>query len=132
MFREQLISVGIHITKLIDDQLQAQGRDKLQETLSLSLQGQIGELHGSHSVVQLIRKRTNEFLVSLMTSRQPSQQIRIPPGLSSMEREFALFCRRFLRLTTYNRSVFGEYYSKIISELLQDRSGNQPSEATAS
>lgn len=58
-------------------------------------------------------KRILEFLELVF---QSSANIKIPPGLSSLQTELSTFAGQFLSLVRHNQAVFGDYYSDIISQ----------------
>lgn len=63
-------------------------------------------------------KRLLDFLRQIISS-QHKEPLKVPPGFSAVERELSQLCGRFLRLISYNRSVFGSFYTDIINMLLQ-------------
>lgn len=63
-------------------------------------------------------KRLLDFLRQIISS-QHKEPLKVPPGFSAVERELSQLCGRFLRLISYNRSVFGSFYTDIINTLLQ-------------
>ena len=65
-------------------------------------------------------KRVNDFVLLSITSPMKSP-VKIPAGLSAMEKELSEICGRFLRLIAHNRAVFGLYYAEIIGSLVLPR-----------
>ena len=49
---------------------------------------------------------------------QTAEPMKIPPGFSSLQQEVTQLAGNFLRLTSHNRAVYEEYYTKIIEESL--------------
>lgn len=60
--------------------------------------------------------RILEF-VELAISSATARPTKIPPGLSTLEKELTSITGCFLRLVTHNRAVFSEYYSDIVTQL---------------
>ena len=52
--------------------------------------------------------------------------LRVPKGCSAVQQDLAQVFGNFLRLTSHNRSVFGEYYTNIIERHMKGK-GDQPS-----
>ncbi|KAG8283658.1 T-complex protein 11 [Homalodisca vitripennis] len=59
-------------------------------------------------------QRIKEFLHLMITSTVPSQ-LQVPAGLSTFTKELSGLAARYHRLVSHNRSVFGEYYTDILS-----------------
>ena len=47
--------------------------------------------------------------------------LRVPKGCSAIQQDLAQVFGNFLRLTSHNRSVFGEYYASIIERLMKGK-----------
>ncbi|KAK2715701.1 T-complex protein 11-like protein 1 [Artemia franciscana] len=63
----------------------------------------------------LIRMRIREFLTTVLSSSTASP-VKMPPGLNLVQEELTELTGRFNRLVSYNKSVFGDYYSEIIEK----------------
>ncbi|EEB10667.1 conserved hypothetical protein [Pediculus humanus corporis] len=78
----------------------------------------LGELTDkNHKIKCLLHQRIREFLLDTVTS-QTAEPMKIPPGFSSLQQEVTQLAGNFLRLTSHNRAVYEEYYTKIIEESL--------------
>lgn len=62
--------------------------------------------------------RVKSFVMSVIGTTSASP-IKIPPGLNIVQKELARLTGSFLRLVSHNRSVFKEYYEKILNDLLR-------------
>lgn len=79
-----------------------------------ALVGQITDISRSdHKISQLIRNRIIEFLKLIISSPTAAPE-KLPPGLSSLQKEVFSVAGNFLRIVSHNRSVFGQYYIDII------------------
>ncbi|XP_046665393.1 T-complex protein 11-like protein 1 [Homalodisca vitripennis] len=68
----------------------------------------------NHKIRLLVFQRIKEFLHLMITSTVPSQ-LQVPAGLSTFTKELSGLAARYHRLVSHNRSVFGEYYTDILS-----------------
>ncbi|XP_071533954.1 T-complex protein 11-like protein 1 [Panulirus ornatus] len=103
------------VAKEVDDHLQEHEKPPLPASAKTALKSQILEIKNpDHRIRALIVKRAMEFIGALLSSTT-ARPVQMPPGLSSLQEEIAHICGTLLRLVTHNRSVFGEYYSDIIS-----------------
>lgn len=57
-----------------------------------------------------------EFLQNILTKRSQGP-IKLPQGMSLMEKDLMEITGQFLRLVTFNKNVFGNYYGEIIQTL---------------
>lgn len=62
-------------------------------------------------------QRMREFLLATITS-QTADPLKIPPGLTSLQKEVVQIAGVFLHLISHNRAVFQEYYFSIVEESL--------------
>ncbi|RWS15256.1 T-complex protein 11-like protein 1 [Dinothrombium tinctorium] len=69
-------------------------------------------------VRKIVEKRVLEFVESVFTSNSAAP-IKLPTGLSTLQQELASFVGQFMRIITHNRAVFGEYYTKIVEEIIE-------------
>ncbi len=56
------------------------------------------------------------FLHGVLTKMNQGQ-IKLPDGMSSIEKELSEITGQLLRLITFNKSVFGNYYGEIIQNI---------------
>lgn len=86
----------------------------LPEEAKKQLEMQIMQVMTSdHRIRQLVSQRISEFLLSTITSTS-SIPLKIPPGLSSLQEELSSLAAKYHRLVSYNRDVFGEFYTDIL------------------
>lgn len=55
----------------------------------------------------------------------------VPIGLSSLQEELTAIAAQFLILVSHNRSVFGEYYQEIVSNVLSSTYNNDAAKMVA-
>lgn len=107
-------AVGLQVVKEVNACLEQHGFSTLgkeKEESLIQLIGKIAEEH--HSVRQLIMKRVLEFLELALHS---STNLKIPPGLSSLQQELSTFAGQFLSLIRHNQAVFSDYYNDIMNQ----------------
>lgn len=109
-----LPGVALQVAKDINDYLEAKGKDSLPEATCKTLQEQIEEMEDPNQRVRdLVQRRVVEFNKAAITTSRTAP-LQIPPGLTLCQKELANMAGAFVRLVTYNRSVFGEFYAEII------------------
>lgn len=67
----------------------------------------------TNTIGNVTAQRISEFLLSTITSTS-SVPLKIPPGLSSLQEELSSLAAKYHRLVSYNRDVFGEFYTDIL------------------
>lgn len=67
--------------------------------------------------------RIRQFLQRIIQSQSAIPQ-QVPIGLSSLQEELTAIAAQFLILVSHNRSVFGEYYQEIVSNVLSSTYNN--------
>ena len=78
------------------------------------LKDQIAEMEDpNHRIRDLVQRRIVEFNKQAITASRTAP-LQVPPGLTLCQKELAQIAGSFVRLVTYNRSVFGEIYGEII------------------
>ncbi|XP_055925348.1 T-complex protein 11-like protein 1 isoform X1 [Argiope bruennichi] len=113
-FEAKMETVGLQVAKEVNECLDKHGYTVLDKENESSLIAMIKKTASEdHNVRQLIMKRVLEFLeLALHTS----SNLKIPPGLSSLQNELSVFAGQFLSLIKHNQAVFEEYYNTIINE----------------
>jgi len=82
-------------------------------------------------VVIFSAKRVLSFIQQALFSKL-TEPMKVPVGMSVMEKELSQICGQFLRLISHNRAVFGHYYADIIGAMLKRATDKlSPSEETA-
>lgn len=67
-----------------------------------------------------------KMFVSSVIGTATASPIKVPPGLNIVQKELARLTGSFLRVVSHNRSVFVEYYDRIVNDLLAQNE-TQPS-----
>ena len=98
----------------INDYLKEKGKAMLPDSTRKNLEDQIAELEDpNHRIRDLIQKRIIDFNKQAIAGSR-SAPLQIPPGLTLCQKELAQIAGGFVRLVSYNRAVFGEFYEDII------------------
>lgn len=74
--------------------------------------------------------RIRQFLQRIIQSQSAIPQ-QVPIGLSSLQEELTAIAAQFLILVSHNRSVFGEYYQEIVSNVLSSTYNNDAAKMVA-
>ncbi|XP_013772949.1 T-complex protein 11-like protein 1 [Limulus polyphemus] len=69
----------------------------------------------NHRVRIIVRDRIFQFVKDVISS-STANPVQVPIGLSILKTELTSIAGQFLKIVTYNRAVFGDYYSEIIKE----------------
>ena len=98
----------------INDYLKEKGKALLPESTSKNLEDQIAELEDpNHRIRDLVQRRIVDFNKQAIAGSR-SAPLQIPPGLTLCQKELAQIAGGFVRLVSYNRAVFGEFYDELI------------------
>ena len=62
----------------------------------------------------IAESRLMSFIERILTNPKV-KDVQLPPGFSAVNNKVSTIVSQFLRLVGYNSSVFGSYYSEIIS-----------------
>jgi len=109
-----LPNVALQVIKDINDYLNGKEKASLPESTAKNLQDQIAELEDpNHRIRDLVQKRIIDFNKQAIAGSRTAP-LQIPPGLTLCQRDLAQIAGGFVRLVSYNRSVFGEFYDDII------------------
>lgn len=104
----------MHFISDINDYLKEKGKAMLPDSTRKNLEDQIAELEDpNHRIRDLIQKRIIDFNKQAIAGSR-SAPLQIPPGLTLCQKELAQIAGGFVRLVSYNRAVFGEFYEDII------------------
>ena len=118
----------------INDYLKEKGKALLPDSTAKNLQDQIGELEDpNHRIRDLVQKRIVDFNKQAIAGSRRAP-LQIPPGLTLCQKELAQIAGGFVRLVSYNRAVFGEFYDDIIENHVlfkskEDNSKDQSNES---
>ena len=94
-----------------------------------NLQDQIAEMEDpNHRIRDLVQRRIVDFNKQAIAGSRAAP-LQIPPGLTLCQRELAQIAGGFVRLVSYNRSVFGEFYDDIIENHVLFKSGEIAAQA---
>lgn len=109
-----LPNVALQVIQNINKYLASHGKDELPESTRKTLQDQIAEMEDpNHRIRDLVQRRIVDFNKQAISTARTAP-LQIPPGLTLCQRELAQIAGAFVRLVTYNRSVFSEIYSDLI------------------
>jgi len=109
-----LPNVSLQVIKDINDYLKEKGKALLPDSTATNLQDQIRELEDpNHRIRDLVQRRIVDFNKQAIAGSR-SAPLQIPPGLTLCQKELAQIAGGFVRLVSYNRAVFGEFYEDII------------------
>jgi len=109
-----LPNVALQVIKDINEYLKEKGKALLPDSTAKNLQDQISELEDpNHRIRDLVQKRIVDFNKQAIAGSR-SAPLQIPPGLTLCQKELAQIAGGFVRLVSYNRAVFGEFYDDII------------------
>lgn len=119
-FEEMMKNIGEQVIKLTNDALVKHGKKALDESQEKCLKSLIIDLSSKNlienSVYKLLFSRYVEFLQNILTKRTQGP-VKLPQGMSTMEKDLLEITGQFLRLITFNKNVFGNYYGEIIQNL---------------
>jgi len=109
-----LPNVSLQVIKDINDYLKEKGKALLPDSTAKNLEDQIAELEDpNHRIRDLVQRRIVDFNKQAIAGSR-SAPLQIPPGLTLCQRELAQIAGGFVRLVSYNRAVFGEFYDELI------------------
>lgn len=119
-FEELMKHIGEEVIKLTNESLVKHGKKNLNESQEGCLKSLIVDLSSKslheNSVYKLLFSRYIDFLQSILTKRTQGP-VKLPQGMSIMEKDLLENTGQFLRLVTFNKNVFGSYYGEIIESL---------------
>lgn len=109
------------IVQVLKDVREAQATYKLKElsedATKLLTEQLKGVASSENRIKQLVRLRVREFFLHIVQS-QTADPEKVPGGLSTLQSELLTIAGQFLRLVSYNMTVFCIYYYDIISQAL--------------
>ncbi|KAL3884124.1 hypothetical protein ACJMK2_030346 [Sinanodonta woodiana] len=113
-----LENVGEQIHKEVNAYLKDHGFTQRDEEQKGTILGQVkGLTTPDHPVLSVMSKRVLTFIALALFSRH-TEPLKVPPGMSVVEKELSQICGSFLRLISHNRAVFGSFYAEIIGALV--------------
>lgn len=109
-----LPGVGLQAVKDLNDYLAKAGKAPMPDSAARNVRDQIDEMEDpNHRVRDLVQRRILDFNKQAITAARTAP-LQIPPGLTLCQRQLASIADAFVRLVSYNRAVFGEFYDDII------------------
>lgn len=130
-----LPNVALQVIKDINDYLSGKGKVVLPDSTAKNLQDQIAELEDPNNRIRdLVQRRIIDFSKQAIAGSRTAP-LQIPPGLTLCQRELAQIAGGFVRLVSYNRAVFGEFYDDIIENhvlFIPRENANQQEESNES
>ena len=143
--KTRLENIGLQLIKEIQSNLKENNLIELTKENELNLTDQILDLSNlDNRIRQIVHRRLLEFIEQALfntnafsssqsslsspsspsssssSSNDNSSSLQIPTGLSFLKDELFSITAEFLRLVSFNRSVFDEYYDKIIDSFIED------------
>ncbi|KAK3798020.1 hypothetical protein RRG08_034581 [Elysia crispata] len=116
-----LESIAVQVVKDVNDSLSNRSLPTMAEESQQALRGQIKDLaNRTNTVRKLMVTRLMGFIREGMSGKKMTS-LRVPKGCSAIQQDLAQVFGNFLRLTSHNRSVFGEYYASIIERLMKGK-----------
>uniref|UniRef100_A0A0B7ASM7 T-complex protein 11-like protein 1 n=2 Tax=Arion vulgaris TaxID=1028688 RepID=A0A0B7ASM7_9EUPU len=117
-----LESITDQVIKDVNDSLSSSTLPLLTDATKQTLRSQIMNLGSRENTVRkLMHSRLMGFIQEGMTGKNVNS-LPLPKGCSAIQRELSQVMGSFLRLSSHNRSVFGQQYSEIIEKLMQHSS----------
>lgn len=122
---EKLENIALQLIKEIQVNLKKNNLPPLDKEKELSLIQQITDLSNLENRIRsIVHRRILEFIEQALSnainqSKETNESIlKIPIGLGILKDELLEITSEFLRFISFNRSVFGEYYDKIIESFI--------------
>lgn len=116
-FEEMMKNIGEQVIKLTNDAMIKHSQRPLVESQEKCLKSLIVDLStkslNENSVYKLLFARYVDFLQNILTKRTQGP-VKLPQGMSTMEKDLLEITGNFLRLITFNKNVFGSNYGEII------------------
>jgi len=116
-------NISEQVIKVTNEYLSKHDKKQLSESVENCLKTLILDFSSKtlneNSVYKLLFSRYIDFLQSILTKRAQGP-VKLPQGMSLMEKELLENTGTFLRLVTFNKNVFGNYYGEIIENLLNE------------
>jgi len=117
-FTERLASVAELIPGEVSQVLQQVDLPDWEATQKETFKKQIIQLaEKDQPVRKLINNRVKAFVINVISTPSASP-IKIPPGLSIVQKELARLTGAFLHVVSHNRSVFAPYYDSLLEKIL--------------
>ncbi|XP_037920173.1 T-complex protein 11-like protein 1 isoform X2 [Hermetia illucens] len=108
-------NVSLHVQTVIKSRLQEENSPPLDAVIENTLKSQILQIGKKDSPVRsLMWKRLQTYFRLVLRSK--SGMPPPPPGYVDFKGELETLATAFKRLLTYNYSVFGEYYVKVLTD----------------
>jgi len=109
-----LPNVALQVVKNVNEYLKAKDKPELPESTRKNLTDQIVEMEDPNSRIRdLVQRRLIEFNKQAISGSRTAP-LQIPPGLTVCQKELAQIAGGFVRLVSYNRAVFNEFYDDIM------------------
>jgi len=109
-----LPNVALQVVKVVNAHLKVKEKPEMPASTVKNLTDQIAEMEDPNSRIRdLVQRRLVEFNKQAVSGSRTAP-LQIPPGLTVCQRELAQIAGGFVRLVSYNRAVFGEFYDDII------------------
>ncbi|XP_036387578.1 T-complex protein 11-like protein 2 [Megalops cyprinoides] len=116
--QEALLVLGEQVQKQVDEVLNAQGGGAPPQGRD-SLRGQIADLAQElHPIRALIGARIQSYLLAVLGAPEGPRGVPVPPSLTLLAGELGELSSALRSIVSFNRAVFGPYYSPILRNLI--------------
>jgi hypothetical protein len=126
-FEEMMKSIGEEVLKLTNEALVKHDKSKLNESQDKCLKSLIVDLSSKNlhenSVFKILFSRYIDFLQNLLSKRSQGP-VKLPQGMSLMEKDLLEMTGQYLKLVTFNKNVFGSNYGEVIQGLSEPDSSD--------
>lgn len=133
-FEEMMKHIGEQVIKETNEALVKHGKSKLSESSETTLKHLIVDLSSKrlleNTVYKLLFARYIEFLQNILTKRTQAP-VKLPQGMSLVEKDLLEVTGQFLKLVTFNKNVFGNHYGEIIQSLSTDTTNGSAAASTS-
>lgn len=119
--KARLENIALQLVKEIQANLKKHELNELTDDQQENLSAQIVDLSSKDNRIRcIVHRRILEFIeLALNSTTESSSSLQIPTGLNILQDELLAITGEFVRFVSFNRSVFGEYYSQIIDGLIE-------------
>lgn len=126
---EVSLSCSEQVKSVTSTWLKSHGFDELDADKQKMLLGQLQDVFSPQNAVhKLMLKRINDFIYQCISCGN-ADKVKIPVGLSTVEKELLTLCKSFAHLIRLNFGIYHEYYKEILSVLLESNNDKDSSPA---
>ena len=109
-----LPNIALQVVADVNEYLKSKDKPELPDSTAKNLTDQVVEMEDPNSRIRdLVQRRLIEFNKQAISGSRTAP-LQIPPGLTICQKELAQIAGGFVRLVSYNRAVFNEFYDQLI------------------